>query len=75
MIGDVGLSVTIKSADSQLTDGAAGTPGYVDPKYLERGILTIQSDMYSFSVVLLEVLRGEFVTPLPEKVFRAILVE
>ncbi|GKB04081.1 phloem protein 2-like protein [Tanacetum coccineum] len=62
MIGDVGLSVTIKSADSQLTDGAAGTPGYVDPKYLERGILTIQSDMYSFSVVLLEVFlrRKEF---------------
>ncbi|GJU68057.1 phloem protein 2-like protein [Tanacetum coccineum] len=49
--------------------------GYVDPKYLKEGILSKQSDMYSFGVVLLEVLFGEFVKPPVKGNFRAILVE
>ncbi|GJZ73603.1 phloem protein 2-like protein [Tanacetum coccineum] len=69
IVGDVGLSITINSADSQLIVDTVGTPGYVDPIYLTRGILTKQSDMYSFGVVLLEVLCGRFVKgPLRGKV-------
>ncbi|GKC33946.1 phloem protein 2-like protein [Tanacetum coccineum] len=37
MIGDVGLSITVKNTDSQLSNiTAVGTGGYVDPKYLKR---------------------------------------
>ncbi|GJS06573.1 phloem protein 2-like protein, partial [Tanacetum coccineum] len=76
MIGDVGLSLTVKNTDSQLSNiTAVGTGGYVDPKYLKRGILSKQSDMYSFGVVLLEVLCGEFVKPPVKENLRATLVE
>ncbi|GJY10464.1 phloem protein 2-like protein [Tanacetum coccineum] len=61
IIGDIGLSKTIGEGDFQLIVDTAGTSGYVDPKYF-KGILTKQSDMYSFGVVLLEVFlrRKEF---------------
>ncbi|XP_076942109.1 uncharacterized protein LOC143611875 [Bidens hawaiensis] len=39
-------------------DYACGTPGYVDPLYKTSGFLTIESDIYSFGVVLFEILCG-----------------
>ncbi|VFQ64357.1 unnamed protein product [Cuscuta campestris] len=35
-----------------------GSPGYTDPHYLRTGIATKKSDMYSFGVVLLELITG-----------------
>ncbi|GKA32606.1 phloem protein 2-like protein, partial [Tanacetum coccineum] len=76
IIGDVGLSVTINKADSQISKvNPAGTPGYVDPVYLERHILTKQSDIYSFGVVMLELLCGKFVEDPVKGSFRASLVD
>ncbi|GJU94664.1 phloem protein 2-like protein [Tanacetum coccineum] len=75
IIGDVGLSITINSTDSQLIVDTVGTYGYVDPIYLTRGIVTTQSDMYSFGVVLLEVLCGRFVKRPPPGKVRASLVD
>ncbi|PWA81487.1 protein kinase-like domain-containing protein [Artemisia annua] len=76
MIGDVGLSITVKNTDSWLSNiTAVGTGGYVDPKYLKRGILSKQSDMYSFGVVLLEVLCGRFATTSGKVKDRASLVD
>ncbi|XP_076958658.1 receptor-like protein kinase HERK 1 [Bidens hawaiensis] len=39
-------------------DYACGTPGYVDPLYEKSGFLTTESDIYSFGVVLFEILCG-----------------
>ncbi|XP_052619646.1 uncharacterized protein LOC111921387 isoform X1 [Lactuca sativa] len=39
-------------------DNACGTMGYCDPLYIELGFLTEKSDIYSFGVVLLEILCG-----------------
>ncbi|GJX08759.1 phloem protein 2-like protein [Tanacetum coccineum] len=76
MIGDVGLSITVKNTDYWLSNiTPVGTGGYVDPKYLKRGILSKQSDMYSFGVVLLEVLCGRFATTSGTLKDRAILVD
>jgi len=36
-----------------------GTAGYLDPEYMQTCQLTEKSDMYSFGVILLEVLTGE----------------
>ncbi|KAL4561117.1 hypothetical protein LXL04_033279 [Taraxacum kok-saghyz] len=43
---------------SIIIDNVVGTVGYVDPEYMESGILTKESDIYSFGVVLFEVLCG-----------------
>ncbi|GBG88476.1 hypothetical protein CBR_g47946 [Chara braunii] len=45
---------------------AAGTQGYMAPEYLMRGKLTVKNDVYSFGVLLLELLtRRKVVTPAP----------
>nr|XP_043630327.1 uncharacterized protein LOC122601647 [Erigeron canadensis] len=59
-ISDLGLS-KIGPANQQhsvLVSHAVGTPGYCDPLYMEEGFLTKESDIYSFGVILLEVLCG-----------------
>ncbi|XP_076921483.1 putative receptor-like protein kinase At2g23200 [Bidens hawaiensis] len=59
-ISDFGLS-TIGPANQQFTfivTNACGTFGYLDPQYVKTGILTKESDVYSFGIVLFEVLCG-----------------
>ncbi|KAJ0484892.1 putative protein kinase RLK-Pelle-CrRLK1L-1 family [Helianthus annuus] len=60
MIADFGLS-KIGRANETITyiiTNASGTFGYCDPAYINSGILTKESDIYSFGVVLFEVLCG-----------------
>ncbi|CAI9298693.1 unnamed protein product [Lactuca saligna] len=59
-ISDFGLS-KIGPSNVEFTflvTSACGTLGYVDPQYVRTGILTKESDVYSFSVVLFEILCG-----------------
>ncbi|CAI9304163.1 unnamed protein product [Lactuca saligna] len=59
-VSDMGLSKIGPANQSQsfLATNVVGTPIYVDPMYVETGILTKESDVYSFEVVLFEVLCG-----------------
>nr|XP_043612014.1 PTI1-like tyrosine-protein kinase 2 [Erigeron canadensis] len=59
-IGDFGLSIisTVNKEADYVIDHACGTPGYCDPLYKKSGFLTIESDIYSFGVVLFEILCG-----------------
>ncbi|XP_042754796.1 probable receptor-like protein kinase At5g59700 [Lactuca sativa] len=59
-IADVGLSKFGRSNQQYkyLVDNVVGTVGYCDPVYFETGSLTKESDIYSFGVVLFEVLCG-----------------
>ncbi|KAJ0514732.1 putative protein kinase RLK-Pelle-CrRLK1L-1 family [Helianthus annuus] len=59
-LSDMGLS-KIGPANHQrsvLVTNVVGTPAYCDPQYMEAYTLTKESDIYSFGVVLFEVLCG-----------------
>ncbi|XP_071739298.1 probable receptor-like protein kinase At2g23200 [Rutidosis leptorrhynchoides] len=59
-LSDFGLSLisTINKDSNYAIDHACGTKGYVDDSYLKSSTLTMESDIYSFGVVLFEILCG-----------------
>ncbi|XP_044354209.1 cysteine-rich receptor-like protein kinase 10 [Triticum aestivum] len=59
-ISDFGLAKIFSSNDIQgSTKRVAGTYGYMSPEYASEGIYSIKSDVFSFGVLLLEILSGK----------------
>ncbi|XP_071720274.1 putative receptor-like protein kinase At5g39000 isoform X2 [Rutidosis leptorrhynchoides] len=61
MIADFGLSKSYREnqqASSHMTNNVAGTTVYLDPEYEKTGRLKKASDIYSFGVILFEILCG-----------------
>jgi serine/threonine protein kinase len=56
---DFGLATLIKPSDSHVTTIVAGTFGYLAPEYFDTGRATTKGDVYSYGVVLLELLTGK----------------
>ncbi|KAL0554850.1 hypothetical protein IC582_008778 [Cucumis melo] len=57
-IADFGLARHFAADQSHLSTGIAGTLGYIAPEYLVRGQLTEKADVYSFGVLILEIVCG-----------------
>ncbi|KAK8607263.1 hypothetical protein V6N13_053005 [Hibiscus sabdariffa] len=58
-IADFGLVRCLAPDKSHLSTGVAGTLGYMAPEYLVRGQLTEKADVYSFGVLVLELVCGK----------------
>ncbi|KAK8556888.1 hypothetical protein V6N13_064878 [Hibiscus sabdariffa] len=58
-IADFGLVRCLAAEKSHLSTGIAGTLGYMAPEYLVRGQLSEKADVYSFGVLVLEIVCGK----------------
>uniref|UniRef100_A0A175YR27 Protein kinase domain-containing protein n=1 Tax=Daucus carota subsp. sativus TaxID=79200 RepID=A0A175YR27_DAUCS len=57
-VSDFGLSRQTEEDQTHISSVAQGTVGYLDPGYYANHQLTEKSDIYSFGVVLLELISG-----------------
>ncbi|XP_052210772.1 probable L-type lectin-domain containing receptor kinase S.5 [Diospyros lotus] len=57
-LGDFGLARLLRNDASMTTTNMAGTPGYLAPEVSFTGRPTTESDVYSFGMVVLEVVCG-----------------
>ncbi|KAL2542715.1 Proline-rich receptor-like protein kinase PERK10 [Abeliophyllum distichum] len=57
-VSDFGLAKLAIDANSHITTRVMGTFGYMAPEYASSGKLTEKSDVFSFGVVLLELMTG-----------------
>ncbi|KAJ9692197.1 hypothetical protein PVL29_011326 [Vitis rotundifolia] len=59
-IADFGMSRDLATESGSLISTVpAGTPGYLDPEFQSTGILNKKRDVYSFGIVLLELITGQ----------------
>ncbi|KAG0459954.1 hypothetical protein HPP92_023082 [Vanilla planifolia] len=58
MVADFGLAKLANDASTHVSTRVVGTFGYMAPEYAASGKLTDKSDVFSFGVVLLELITG-----------------
>eukprot|EP00253_Pinus_taeda_P034163 PITA_34163 len=67
-IADFGLAKLFGEDQSHVSTRIAGTLGYMAPEYALRGQLTEKADVFSFGIVVLEVISGRKNQSLPQHI-------
>ncbi|GLJ06360.1 hypothetical protein SUGI_0037120 [Cryptomeria japonica] len=57
-VSDFGMSKLLNEDITQIVTAVRGTPGYLAPEWLKHSIATKKCDVYSFGMVLLELVSG-----------------
>ncbi|XP_022717016.1 receptor-like serine/threonine-protein kinase SD1-8 [Durio zibethinus] len=57
-ISDFGMARIFGGSEPQATNRIVGTYGYMAPEYALEGVFSVKSDVFSFGVLLLEILSG-----------------
>ncbi|OEL21281.1 Receptor-like serine/threonine-protein kinase SD1-7, partial [Dichanthelium oligosanthes] len=58
-ISDFGLAKIFKTNDTERnTKRIVGTYGYMAPEYASKGLFSMKSDVFSFGVLVLEIISG-----------------
>jgi serine/threonine protein kinase len=63
-LSDFGLAKMLQMEETKVFTDVRGTIGYMDPEYITHSKLTCASDIYSFGVVVLQLLSGKKVIEL-----------
>ncbi|XP_006830569.3 putative serine/threonine-protein kinase [Amborella trichopoda] len=63
-LSDFGLAKMLGMEQSKVFTEVKGTIGYMDPEYASNATLTLASDIYSFGIVILQILSGRRVIEL-----------
>ncbi|CAH9096000.1 unnamed protein product [Cuscuta epithymum] len=58
-IADFGMARLFPEDQTHVNTRAAGTSGYMAPEYLMHGHLSVKADVFSFGVVVLELISGQ----------------
>ncbi|XP_074264512.1 LRR receptor-like serine/threonine-protein kinase FEI 1 [Silene latifolia] len=58
-VSDFGLAKLLEDEESHITTIVAGTFGYLAPEYMQSGRATEKTDVYSFGVLVLELMSGK----------------
>ncbi|WMV34531.1 hypothetical protein MTR67_027916 [Solanum verrucosum] len=53
------LSIALPPGELELVDDVRGTSGYIAPEYLQQGIITQKTNVYSFGILLFQLLTGK----------------
>ncbi|KAF9590777.1 hypothetical protein IFM89_038369 [Coptis chinensis] len=58
-ISDFGLAKFFNEEQNNVSTKLRGTHGYMAPEYATRGVLSVKTDVYSYGVVILEIVTGK----------------
>ncbi|KAH7866692.1 hypothetical protein Vadar_023654 [Vaccinium darrowii] len=58
-VGDFGLAKLMDYKDTHVTTAVRGTIGHIAPEYLSTGKASVKTDVFSYGVMLLELITGQ----------------